>query len=100
MATRATSKRTPGAPCRCGVAVTLGPDDYLQTRPCNLDGTTAWKAPHDHRSAIDSGNTILKMHHANLRHGSTCVMRTNKTGILRLYAELAQRPEEGTEADD
>ncbi|WP_302050623.1 hypothetical protein [Rothia kristinae] len=40
------------------------------------------------------------MHHANLRHGSTCVMRTNKTGILRLYAELAQRPEEGTEADD
>lgn len=43
-ASRPTTRCTPGTPCACGVTVTLGPDDYMQTRQRDLYGTTAWKA--------------------------------------------------------
>lgn len=88
-ATRETTKCTSGVPCGCGVTVTLGPDDYLQTRQRDLYGTTAWKASYGRRSAVESGNAILKVHHANLRRGSTRVMGTNKTGILLAFIVAA-----------
>lgn len=39
--TRPTTTCAPGEPCACGTTVTLGPDDYFQTRQRDLYGTTA-----------------------------------------------------------
>jgi len=69
--------------------VTLGPDDYVQTRQRDLYGTTAWKASYGRRSAVQSGNAFLKVHHARLQRGSTRVMGTNKTGILLAFIVAA-----------
>lgn len=88
-ATRPTTQCTPGVPCACGVTVTLGPDDYIQTRQRDLYGTTAWKASYGRRSAVESGNAVLKVHHARLQRGSTRVMGTNKTGILLAFIVAA-----------
>lgn len=80
--TRPTTNCTPGHPCSCGTTVTLGPDDQFQTRQRNLYGTTAWKASYGRRSAVESGNANLKVHHVMLQRHSTRVRGTNKTGIL------------------
>lgn len=88
-ASRPTTRCTPGTPCACGVTVTLGPDDYVQTRQRDLYGTTAWKASFGRRSSVESGNAVLKVHHANLQRGSTRVMGTNKTGILLAFIVAA-----------
>lgn len=88
-ASRPTTRCTPGMQCACGVTVTLGPDDYMQSRQRDLYGTTAWKASYGRRSAVESGNAVLKMHHAQLQRGSTRVMGTNKTGILLAFITAA-----------
>lgn len=69
--------------------MTLGPDDYMQSRQRDLYGTTAWKASYGRRSAVESGNAVLKVHHAQLQRGSTLVMGTNKTGILLAFITAA-----------
>lgn len=88
-ATRPTTRCKPGAPCACGVTVTLGPDDYMQTRQRDIYGTTAWKASYGRRSSVESGNAVLKVHHARLQRGSTRVLGTNKTGILLAFIVAA-----------
>lgn len=84
-ATRPTTSCTEGEPCACGTTVTLGPDDRFGTRQRLLYGTTAWKASYGRRSAVESANANLKVHHAHLRRGSTRVMGTNRTGILLAF---------------
>lgn len=84
-ATRPTTSCTEGEPCACGTTVTLGPEDHFGTRQRPLYGTTAWKASYGRRSAVESANANLKVHHAQLRRGSTRVMGTNRTGILLAF---------------
>lgn len=84
-----TTTRTPGEPCACGTTVTLGPDDYFQTRQRDLSCTTAWKASYGRRSAVESGNAILKVHRGRPHRGSTRVMGTARTGFLLAFIVAA-----------
>lgn len=71
-----------GEPCQCGTTVTLGPDDLLNLRQRVLYGTTKWKASYGRRSAVESTNACLKVHHARLARHSTRVLGTERNGIL------------------
>lgn len=71
-----------GEPCDCGTTVTLGPDDLLNLRQRVLYGTTKWKASYGRRSAVESTNACLKVHHARLARHSTRVLGTERNGIL------------------
>jgi len=71
-----------GEPCHCGTTVTLGPDDLLNLRQRVLYGTTKWKASYGRRSAVESTNACLKVHHARLARHSTRVRGTERNGIL------------------
>lgn len=71
-----------GEPCDCGTTVTLGPDDLLNLRQRVLYGTTRWKASYGRRSAVESTNACLKVHHARLARHSTRVRGTERNCIL------------------
>lgn len=74
-----------GQPCGCGTTVTLGPDDLLNLRQRVLYGTTKWKASYGRRSAVESTNACLKIHHARLARHSTRVRGTERNGILLAF---------------
>ncbi|MDN5767664.1 MAG: hypothetical protein L0H96_18315 [Humibacillus sp.] len=84
-ATRPTTSCTPDKPCACGLTVTLGPDDSFGTRQGPLWGTTKWKASYGRRSAVESANACLKIHHGQLQRHSTRVMGTTRTAILLAF---------------
>lgn len=83
-ATRPTTSCAPGG-CSCGATPTLGPSDMTRERQATRFGTTAWAQSYGRRSAVESLNASLKVHHGSIGRGSTQVMGTTRTTLLLAF---------------
>lgn len=71
--------------CGCGSTLTLGPDDFITVRQREVYGTTRWRADYGRRSAVESGNAVIRTHHSLLARGSTRVFGTVKNAFLLAF---------------
>lgn len=76
-----------GEECSCSRTLTLGPtlQDGMKLRQHHPYGTTRWKADFGRRNNVESGNAVIKHHHASLRRGSVRVFGRVKTMILLAF---------------
>lgn len=70
-----------GEPCACGKTVTLDAE-HCRERQGHAYGTTKWLADYGRRSAVESYNASLKLHHGSLRRGCIRVMGLAKNTLF------------------
>lgn len=87
-ATRPTTNCPPGS-CSCASTPTIGPEDMTQTRQRVRFGTTDWARSYGRRSAIESANSSVKVHHSHVRRGSVRVMGVRRSAFLLAFCLAA-----------